>query len=148
MSLGDAKVNSSVLQLGVVAVTETVGVHVLTLVMSHRNAANSYLTATIAKNDVATGVQYRPFNKDLFSDVSYNDDLQQTQPRSTMFGHFVLFSGCITIAMLAVMSLLQFRQNRTRARRRQRYDRNRRERRQREVGDVSPIFCKHMSLMF
>ena len=53
----------------------------------------------------------RPADDDYY----YYQDMGSSK---SMFGHFVLFSGCITMAMLGLMSFLQYRQNKRRSRRR------------------------------
>jgi len=113
MSLGTATVSDSVYDLVAVAVTEDVGIQMLQL-----NMQDNHITVTIEKNfpegtsDSGNGnaISYQWPDDDL-----YYGDIGNSK---SMFGHFVLFSGCITMAMLGLMSFLQFRQNKRRARRR------------------------------
>jgi len=111
--------DSAVYDMVALAVTEQVGISLLTLAML--DAGN--VMATIEKND-------HPARLTVASDATPQPGVPPHPPRTdddghddkhrnstSMFGTFVLFSGCITIGMLVVMSLVQFRQNRRRLQR-------------------------------
>jgi len=115
MSLGDADVSDSVYDLVALAVTEEVGIQMLELSMH-----DSTISVTIEKNVPEGGRPSSDGNSISYTwpaddDYYYYQDMGSSK---SMFGHFVLFSGCITMAMLGLMSFLQYRQNKRRSRRR------------------------------